>query len=181
MQLAMFLLFTLSQLTGTLLEYRYDESGKIVFMEVFNTTIGYDTLVQNVENLGFEKVEEGYKEQGFSKEASFILYNKRISKVPHGRLTYNVLIEVKEDRYRYVITDLIFHEYERNRYGRYEEKRNGQMALEPLLADADKQWEKHKQTILKKMESEVAILKSEIAAIPVEKEQKSKVKINDIW
>ncbi|MTI39761.1 hypothetical protein E1140_09670 [Fulvivirga lutimaris] len=177
----MLLLFTLSQLTSTPLEYSFDDSGKIVFMEVVSTEIGFDTLVQNVENLGFEKVQNGDEEQGFSKEASFMLYNKRISKVPHGRLTYNVQVDVKENRYRYVITDLIFHEYERNRYGRYEEKRNGQMALEPLLAEPDKQWENHKQTILKKMESEVAMLKSEIVAVPLEEEQKSEVKINDDW
>ena len=80
-----------------------------------------------------------------------------------------------------MITDLIFHEYERNRYGRFEEKRNGQQAIEPLLNDPDKVWDKHKQTILEKMESEVHKLKREIEAIPVEEEQKSKVKVNDNW
>lgn len=180
MQLTMFLLFTLSQFSTTL-EFSYDNKGKIVFIEVVNTTIGYDTLVQNLQNMGFEEAPEGDEKQGFGKELSFMLYNKRISKVPYGRLTYDVQVEVKENRYRYVITGFVFHEYERNRYGRHEEKRNGQMALERLLVNPDKQWEDHKQTILKKIESEVAILKSKIVAVPVEEEQKSKVKINGNW
>lgn len=178
--LSMFLLLTLFQLSDAF-EYSYDEKGKVVFMEVINTTIGYDTLIQNVRSLGFSETEEGDNVQGFRKEASFMLYNKRISKVPHGELTYNVQIELKEDRYRYVITDLTFHEYDRNRYGRFEEKRNGQQAIEPLLNDPDKVWEKHKQTILEKMESEVYKLKRDIETVPVEEEQKDKVKINDNW
>ena len=181
MQLTMFLLFTLSQIPNTVLEYSYDDKGRIVFMEVVNTKIGYDTLVQNAENMGYEKIQGDDEQQGFVKEASFMLYNKRISKVPHGELTYNVQIEVKERRYRYVITALVFHEYERNRYGRYEAKRNGQMALETLLAEPDKIWENHRQTILKKMESEIERLKSDMTLVPDEGEQKSKVKINDNW
>ena len=183
MQLFMILLFTFTQASGSL-EYSFDESGKIVFMEVVNTKLGYDTLFQNLDNLGFDmdrNDDKGIVVKTFKKAASFMLYNKRISKVPHGRLSYTLLIEVKDNRYRYLITDFVFHEYERNRYGRFEEKRNSEKAIEPLLKNPDKKWENHSQTILEKMESEITKLKEDLETIPVGEKQKKKVEFNDDW
>ena len=65
---------------------------------------------------------------------SSILYAKSLGKYPEGKLSYTIKLELREERYRYVIQNFIFTPYEKNRYAKYEAVRGKFETLESMMA-----------------------------------------------
>ncbi len=165
------------------LEYQYDENGHILFMEVVETRLVHEKLLTNASALMEAKENQTAEENGkFKKTSSFRLYKKRLGKTPHGELSYSIRLEVRENRYRYIITDFRFHPLEKNRYSRFVKTRSGPRELEPYLKEPDKTWQRHRETILTKMEQLIEDIKLQMSEESKEEEKTPpSVKIDDEW
>ncbi len=159
-------------------ELRYDENGHIVFIDIVSTDLKASHLLANAQSL---KEFEQTSDKKFIKNYVMTLYKKRLGKSPEGELTYTLSIELKENRYRYVFTDFVYHPLMRNRYGRFERKRNGSQSLEDLVSTEDKIWEGYKGKLFNKIDSSVEFLKSELTKITERPKEQQKVNLSDDW
>ncbi|MCK5372487.1 MAG: hypothetical protein KAQ62_28185, partial [Cyclobacteriaceae bacterium] len=89
-------------------------------------------------------------------------------------------LEIKDGKYRYTITNFIFNEYQRNRYGKYEPVKGKFIPLEMEVSSINKkEWEKHKQVVFEKSLELIQNLYSEM--IYAEEKKNKKVKKDDNW
>jgi hypothetical protein len=75
----------------------------------------------------------------------FWAYKSKLLKSIDGRIFFNVLIETKENRYRYFINDFHFMPYSRNRYSRYEANKNETKPLHELNSKQSKTWKGYQE------------------------------------
>ncbi len=182
MQLTLMMFFLLFQQNpATELELSYNNNARIIFIEVVETNIGYDTLISNAADITRKDGENTGTGMVFTKQSSFMLYSKKLTKVPDGKLKYNLQIEVKDSKYRCIISDMVFYEYERSRYGRFVEKRNGERPVEVMLKEPSKVWKSHKESMLENFEKVIENIKNRMAMIPEMKDNDITVKLNDDW
>jgi len=163
-------------------------NGKITFHGVVETPgLPQETLHQNA--LGFlaeikvvnQKKKEDYLTEEDEKVTSiggFLVYNY---KSPDGEIRYTITIEVKDNKYRYTITDFVFYPYTRNRYGRFErEKWQFKSLDEPVHKSNQKSWEKHKAKTGDKMERLISSMSLEMERLPIVAEE-SKSSSDSDW
>lgn len=94
----------------------------------------------------------------------FLVYHL---KSPVGEVRYRLLIEIKEEKYRYTTTDFIFYPYSRNRYGKFErEKWISKHLEEPEFDGHQKQWELTKEKTAERMAAMISDLKLSMARNP---------------
>lgn len=159
-------------------ELRYDENGHIVFMEVVSTDLEPGEILANVQSL------EGFKqtsEKKFVKNYVLTLYKKRLGKSPEGELTYTLAIELKENRYRYIFTEFVYHPLVKNRYSRFERKKKGSQPLETLVSKEDKLWQEHQKSLFDKIDSSVEYIKNELNKTVKPPEEQQKINLSEDW
>lgn len=112
---------------------------------------------------------------------SFYVYRiGSVKKGIGGAVEYDVDLEIKDGKYRYTITNFIFNEYQRNRYGKYEPVKGKYTPLEMAVSSINKkEWEKHKQVVYDK--SLELIKNLYIEMIYAEEKENKKVKKDDNW
>ena len=172
-------------------EFPIDEAGKYLFTDVVDLKgLTKDQLFEN--GLKFmKKIKVLHSKSKFlnaSKEnykifnrGSFYVYRiGSVKKAIAGAVEYDVTLEFKEDKYRYTITNFLFNEYKKNRYGKYEPITG---KYKPLEMDASsinkKEWEKQKEVVYQKTEELVANLYGEM--IYAEEKKKKNAKKEDNW
>ena len=156
-----------------------DDTGKISFQGVAKTPgLLKESLYQNA--LHFlskvkvvkQKKKESYLLEEESKVSSlggFLVYNY---KSPDGEIRYNLSIEVKDNKYRYTITDFIFYAYSRNRYGRFEREKWKPKSLDqPAVKGEQKSWENHKIKTAQKIEQLISKMSIEMVNLPIVAEE----------
>jgi hypothetical protein len=169
-----------------------DEYGKYTFYEVVEIPgMKQDDLFKNGESfLKKVKVLKSKKkylnvnkeDYTITNKGSFYVYQYgSIGKAIAGAVEYDISLEVKEGKYRYTITNFIFNEFQRNRYGKYEPINGKNTPLEMEVSDMNKKgWEKHRQVVYDKSQELIQNLQSEM--IYTEESKKSKkVKKDENW
>jgi hypothetical protein len=159
--------------------FQLSEEGKIVFIEQINDVDSEIDLEVNAKHfltiLGEEDEMLIAKSEGemvsYQTTTGFKLYRKSIGKTPYGKVSYRIKIEIKENRYRYIITDLVFKEYERNRYARFVPSKKKAQPIEKYLDDPSKAWQRYLNDIESKVGQTISDLKQEL----MESRQSSKV------
>ena len=166
-----------------------DENGRYAYIEVVQAN-GFDSLqlLNNAEaftkgyiNKKQKKTLQRNDEEGYvSALSSFLVYKKgSLGKHVDGAIEYSIKIEVKDQRFRYTLTDFYFQEYVRDRYGKFKPTSKPPRPLETESSKLNEwQWEAHQETVDDKMTTFISTMNVEMMALP-EKEKTKKKK--DDW
>jgi hypothetical protein len=106
-----------------------------------------------------------------------MVYNKGVvSKEPHGRIRFNVQLDIKPNKYRYSFSDFVFEYYKINREYKFTPTGKEKPLEEPKASGWQKLWNKHKGTTNKEIQNYIASLKnamqqSNTAIIPAVKKE----------
>jgi len=91
---------------------------------------------------------------------SFFVYNKGpFSKTLHGKIHYSLLIEIKNKRYRYTISNFVFHYYKQNRNYAFVPTGKTKPLEEKSAPGWGKLWEDHKKNMQTEIQKLIADLK----------------------
>ncbi len=104
-----------------------------------------------------------------------------IGKSIAGAMNYTLLIEVKDGKYRYTITDFILNDYQKNRYGRFEPVtgKYTPLEVEPTKIN-QKQWEHNCMVTKEKTDRLIVELKN--AMLSRDEEQNNRQKSQQkVW
>ena len=84
--------------------------------------------------------------EGFLKwTTNYLVYTKgMMSKEIHGRISYDVKVEIKDKKYRYTFTNFVFEYYKQNRQYKYEPTGRLKPLEEPKYPGWQPVWNKHK-------------------------------------
>ena len=162
-------------------KYQYDENGHILFLEVVETSLSHEVLLENAADLMALQKENTGKQSHFEKKITFKLYRKRLGQSPHGEVSCSLELEVRENRYRYIIKEFKFQPLSRDRYGRYTQKKEEPVGVEEYLQKPNKVWAGHKKTILEKITQVVEDVKLRMNANPTEENHEVTIKIDEEW
>jgi hypothetical protein len=91
----------------------------------------------------------------------YLVYNKGVvSKQVHGAIRYNLMIEVKDNKYRYSFSDFVFEYYQQNRNYQYVPTGKEKPLEEEKFAGFQKSWDNHKLDNDKLIKNQISSLKS---------------------
>ncbi|MBT28727.1 MAG: hypothetical protein CMO01_03620 [Thalassobius sp.] len=148
--------------TGQKNIFPFDDTGNILYYKVV------DTPENNTEELT-KKAKEFFKawyelkdkkfekliskkysyltfneeEKVFESKQEYVIYPGRFLKHAKGAVSYKLVVELKDNKYRYYINNFVFHPYELNRYGKYAPASGKSVALnmitlkDELLQESD--------------------------------------------
>jgi hypothetical protein len=170
-----------------------DESGFFTYYDIVELP-GYpsEILLKNAKDFLKEFSVRGSKKKyfEFDKQALKVI-NKGSYKVSNmwglgkhtdGIVMFDMNVEIKEGRYRYIITNFVFQEFKRNRYGKHEPVKGSEKPLEIEVSKLSKpQWEKHQQHTHEKIQSLIMDFKVAMASVEDKKEKNKRKKIDDDW
>jgi len=98
-----------------------------------------------------------------------------LKKAIAGAVEYDITLELKNDKYRYTISNFLFNEYKKNRYGKSEPIKGKYIPLEREASSWNKkEWEKQKEVVFEKTEELIVNLNGEM--IYAEKNNKKQKK-----
>lgn len=160
------------------IKFDKDENGKIIFYGVVSgdTVPARDTLwtlaqswIRTVLNEKGDKVTfEEMLSGTIEANVSYMAYIESIiSKIPHGKISYKVSIDVKNKKYRYTFTDFEFKEYKQSRQDLKYYPLNGK----PTPMEKEKMfgfqgaWDSHRFFLKKKMEGQILNLKAQMKRV----------------
>ncbi len=85
-------------------------------------------------------------------KGSFYVYRiGSVKKGISGAVEYDIVLEIKDGKYRYTITNFKYNEYQKNRYGKYEPINKKLVPLEMEVSSINKKaWENHQQVVYDK-------------------------------
>jgi len=168
-----------------------DEAGKYTFQEVVEIPgIKKEDLFKNGQAFMKKiKVMDSKKKFLSSDNENYTITNKgsfyvyqygSVNKAIDGAVEYDITLEVKDDKYRYTITNFVYNEFKRNRYGKFEPVNGKTMPLEVEVSGMNKKgWEKNKQVVYDKTLELIQNLYGEM--IYSEKKPQKKIKKDDNW
>lgn len=121
--------------------------------------------------------------EGFVKFSnSIMVYTKgMVSKEIHGRITYDVNVEIKEHKYRYSFTNFVFEYYKQNRQYKYEPTSRLKPLEKPKYPGWQPVWNKHKIGINNLVLQHIASLKNDMSQTSLTVEEKKAVKKKIEW
>ncbi len=142
--------------------YTYTPEGLLVFADVVETdSLNQDELFDlAVRFFSSDKNKEGRLKKDNQKKTlisskSFSLYEKGIiSKQPSAEIQFELLLEFKHERYRYLYKDFSYLPFERNRYGKYEAVQRKKKSLENLISN-EQEWSKLDEAFDMQMQGEI--------------------------
>lgn len=170
-----------------------DESGMVTFskvVEVGNTSS--EILFQNALSFLQTTVDdhENLKNGPFINDdrteitlpLAYTVYNDFPIHSPHGLIKYELVVSVKDSRYRYLATGFTFHYLKRNRYGKFVEVKGKTKSLEdPDFKGKQKLWDKHRQQVAEKVQQFTQELQAAMTMLPAENSEEEIVKVDDNW
>lgn len=168
-----------------------NEIGKYEFNEIVELNgIDKDKLFENGQKF-MKKINVLNSKKKFYKEekedyvlknrGSFYVYRLgSVKKGIGGAVEYDLKLEVKDGKYRYTITNFIFNEYQKNRYGKYEPIKGRYTPLEANVSSLNqKEWNKQREVVYDKSQELIQNLYSDM--IYAEEKLKKKGKKEDNW
>jgi hypothetical protein len=96
-------------------------------------------------------------------EGRFLVYTKGISKEIHGAIRFKVIVEIKENKYRYRFTDFVFEYYKQNRQYKYVPTGKEKPLEDKKFPGWEKPWIKHKAETQERIYEYISSLKSAMA------------------
>jgi len=156
------------------IKFQKDQDGKIIFYEeVKADTVSRDTLWKNariwiksiLNEKGDKITDEQYLYGTIEASTSFMVHtSSMISKIPHGKIYYDVSIDVKDQKYRYTFSNFRFQYYKQDRKDlKYYPVHNQFKALEvEKFGGYQNAWNDHKYELKRRIESQIANLKRTI-------------------
>ena len=173
------------------ISFPINEIGKYEFNEVVELNkLDKDKLFLNGQKF-MEKIKILHSKKKFYKEekenytiknrGSFYVYRLgSIKKRIGGAVEYDLTLEIKDEKYRYTLTNFIFNEYQKNRYGKYEPIKGKYTPLEAQASSLNKkEWDKQRQVVFDKSQELIQNLYSNM--IYAEEKKKKKDKKDDNW
>jgi hypothetical protein len=164
---------TAAQKEGAI-KFQKDQDGKIIFYEVVTVdSVPRDTLwknarvwIRSILNDKSDKVtDEQYLYGTLDAKTSFMVYTSSIiSKTPHGRIFYDVNLEVRDKKYRYTFSNFIFQPYKQDRKDLkyYPIPKNFKPLEDERYGGYQQAWDEHRYEVKRRVESQIAYLKREI-------------------
>lgn len=160
------------------IKFDKDENGKIIFYGVVSgdTVPARDTLwllaqswIRTILNEKGDKVTfEEMLSGTIEAQVSYLAYVESIiSKIPHGKISYKVSIDIKNKKYRYTFTEFEFQEYKQNRQDFKYYPVNGK----PTPLEKERMfgyqgaWDSHRYNMKKKMEAQILNLKTQMKRV----------------
>lgn len=155
--------------------FQKDENGKIIFYETVDIKeVSRDTLWENgliwVKSLFTDKADkitfESKLHGSVEAELGFMVYIPSIiSKIPHGKITYKLTLQVVKGAYSYTFTDFVFQYYRQDRQDlKYKPVKKSIRPLEkekyPGYQDA---WDNHRAYTKRLIEGQIKNLKEQMA------------------
>jgi len=115
-------------------------------------------------------------------KGSFYVYQYgSVKKAIAGAVEYDIKIDIKDGRYRYTITNYLFNEFKRNRYGKFEPIKGKYMPLEMPVSNLNKkEWEIHREVVYNKTQELIQNLYGEMIYSEDDSKPK-KIKKEDNW
>ena len=142
-----------------------------------------ETFMKKVKVLNSKKKYFKIEKENYTirNKGSFYVYRiGSVKKGIGGAVEYDIDLEIKDGKYRYTITNFIFNEYQRNRYGKFEPVKGKYTPLEMAVSSINKkEWEKHKQVVYDKSQELIQNLYS--GMIYDEEKKNKKAKKDDNW
>ena len=167
-------------------EFPVDEYGKYFFSEVVDLQgMDKEQLFANGEKF-MKNVKVLHSKRKFlnvdkdryqiSNRGSFYVYRLgSLKKGIAGAVEYDLILEVKDDKYRYTINNFIFNEYKKNRYGKYEPVKGKYTPLEMEVSSLNKkEWDKQRIVVYDKTQELVQNLYEQMIYAEEKKNKKSK-------
>ena len=116
-------------------------------------------------------------------KGSFYVYQHgSVNRAIDGAVEYDLTLEIKDGRYRYTITNFIFNEYKRNRYGKFEPINGKYVPLETEVSNLNKKgWENHRQVVYDKSQELIQNLYSNMIFSDEPDRKPKKIKKQDDW
>jgi hypothetical protein len=112
-----------------------------------------------------------------SGESSFFVYAQSgILKKISGLITYKLSVEVKDNKYRYQLSDFVFHYYKQDRYYNMVETGKTKPLEELKAAGWQKLWTNHRATVSAKMKASAQQLEIKMAEKPKKITAEKKIK-----
>jgi len=140
-------------------------------------------FMQTVKVLNSKKKFYSEEKENFtiSNRGSFYVYRLgSVKKGIGGAVEYDLTLEIKDGKYLYTITNYIFNEYQKNRYGKYEPVKGKYTPLEMEVTSLNKrEWEKQRQVVYDKSQELIQNLYSDM--IYAEEKKSKKTKKDDNW
>lgn len=99
-----------------------------------------------------------------------------------GIVKFDMHVEIKEGRYRYIIDNFFYQEFEKNRYGKFEPVTGSDLPLETEASRlSKKQWEIHQTNTHEKIQTLITDFMVAMATVEGEKEKKKRSKREKDW
>jgi len=186
--------FVLSMLFVTQDVLPVDENGAITYYEVvelpgYPETILFENAKSYLKSFSVRGSKKKYMsidpdEQTVFNKGSYGLSNMlSLGKHVDGIVMFDMLVEIKEGKYRYIINNFVFQEFERDRYGKYVPVKGSKRPLEAQVSKLSrKQWEIHQKNTHKKIEGLINDFKMSMASTEQSRNKKGKkTRIEDDW
>ncbi len=170
-----------------------DERGKISYVEIVEApAVSESQLFQNAKEFaGQLSVRDSRKKflvvdedsLSVSSRGSYSVKNMlTIGKRIDGVVSFNVNIQVREGRYRYIINDFIFQEYAKNRYGKFMPVKGKTRPLESGITGPNKkQWEAYQNSTDERIQELILALKGNMMLLGKGQSQVNKAKTTNDW
>ena len=171
---------------GQNVEFPIDQTGKYSFTDIVDLKgMSKDQLFKNGEIfIKAIKVLHSNTKLYSADKVNYQIFNRgsfyvyrlgSLKKAIAGAVEYDITLELKNDKYRYTISNFLFNEYKKNRYGKSEPIKGKYIPLEREASSWNKkEWEKQKEVVFEKTEELIVNLNGEM--IYAEKNNKKQKK-----
>ncbi len=146
-----------------------DESGKITYLDVVKMdSIPTDTLFKRLKNwVKFTYPTSKTTVDSVSKNIAtrgrcLVYLNPGVLKEIHGAIRYDLTIELKENRYRYVFTNFVFEYYKQDKFYKFNPTGKEKPLEDEKFPGWQTPWEKHKYNTDAHVKAKVADLKKAV-------------------
>jgi len=167
-----------------------NEIGKYEFSEVVELSgldkeklfINGQKFMKKVKVLNSKKKFYSEEKENYTlkNRGSFYVYRLgSVKKGIGGAVEYDLKLEIKDGKYRYILTNYIFNEYQKNRYGKYEPVKGKYTPLETEVSSLNrKEWDKQRQVVYDKSQELIQNLYGEMIYAEEKKSKKDKKDVN---
>jgi len=164
-----------------------DEQNKVSFYEVVKAdSIKAGLLYTNARNWllsrGYTLTEADSLKGRLVASHSFPVYDKGyVTKKIHGKISYRLRVEVKDNKYRYEFNDFVFAYYKEDRYSHSVPTGQTKALEEKTASGWQKLWEKHRSDTQAKIEALTNQLKVAILILPKTSGEMAKQTKKEDW
>jgi hypothetical protein len=146
-----------------------DETGKITYLDVVKLdSIPSDTIYKRLKNwvkftYPLSKTTIDSVTKSIATRGRFLVYiNPGVLKEIHGAIRYDLTIELKGNRYRYMFTNFVFEYYKQDKFYKFNPTGKEKPLEDEKFPGWQAPWEKHKYNTDAHVKAKVADLKKSL-------------------